>query len=263
MKNKFSGERILSDDPRLRRTYYQSVVAYKFASKYTRDKRVLDLACGDGYGSNMLSQNAKSVTGIDYDLQTIQNARVKYKKQKNVKFARVDFVKSFPALGKFDVVVSFQAIEHFKDLNDYLSKIKKLLKKGGVFIVSTPNKDQVSYGFNPYHFYDFDFKILNSWLSRYFSSVNFYGVFGNKNASKAKNKNEKLAKSLMNFLPLGLVNLIPNYLARKIYGVGSSLIKTLTYMLEKEVIDNINEKSFFVSKNDVKKSLDLLAVCKK
>ena len=259
----FTGERVLPDDPRLRRTYLQSLTAYKFAQKYCKNKKVLDLCCGEGYGSAFLSQKAKEVTALDYNLEAIKSARIKYRHFKNLKFINADFMKALPRLKKFDVVVSYQAIEHFEDLNRYLKQVRYLLKKDGIFLVSTPNKSKTFYGFNPYHYYDFTSDDFNALLKRNFSKVALYGVFGDKLASHAKAKNETLTKLVLSYFPKSILKIIPVSLLRFMYTIGSGLIKQITYLKEKEIITNLTEDSFHISKNDVKKSLDLLAVAKK
>ncbi|MFA6047632.1 MAG: class I SAM-dependent methyltransferase [Parcubacteria group bacterium] len=111
--------------------------AYKFASDFVKDKTVLDFGCGGGYGTEYLSRFTNlNVTGFDIDKKTIGINR-EYYKNKNLQFESEK-----DRLGKYDVITSFQVIEHIKERNvdNLLSNIKKHLKDDGLFLCATPNK---------------------------------------------------------------------------------------------------------------------------
>jgi 2-polyprenyl-3-methyl-5-hydroxy-6-metoxy-1,4-benzoquinol methylase len=115
---------------------------YEFAKKYVVNKRVLDIACGTGYGARMLSEaGAIEVIGVDIDQGAIDYATQKYEKT-GLSFV-CDSVStvSLPQ-NNFDVVVTFETIEHLNDeiRSQYLQLIKTVLKEDGVIILSTPNK---------------------------------------------------------------------------------------------------------------------------
>lgn len=257
----FTGERILPDDPRLIRTYLQSLKAYKYAVKFCKGKKVLEVGFGEGYGAYHLSKVAKKVVALDYNEEAVRYARNKYKSAHLV-FKKHDFLHSLPKEKEFDVIVSFQVIEHFEDVESYLSKISKLLKKNGVFLVSTPNKQQVSYGFNPYHYHDFSETDLKLLLGKYFKKILMLGVFGSRSASKVKNSNEHLAKSFAGGFIIKALSLFPRKIIAPLYGLGSNMVKYIVYIKEKETLLALKEDDFFVSEKNVKKSLDLLVVCK-
>lgn len=114
---------------------------YKFAYNYVRGKNVLDIACGEGYGSDLLSNIASNVIGVDIDNEAVGNAKNKYKKE-NLKFL-VGGVDKIPLEdGSVDVLVSFETIEHvnFKKQLSFLKEVDRVLKKDSLFIVSTPDK---------------------------------------------------------------------------------------------------------------------------
>jgi len=112
---------------------------YAFASELTEGKRVLDIACGEGYGSEILSRNAKSVVGVDIDPTTVAHAIKKYQSPK-MKFIE-GACEKIPLPDKsVDLVVSFETLEHFEDHNHFIFEIQRVLAPGGLLVISTPEK---------------------------------------------------------------------------------------------------------------------------
>src|SRR5262245_51049092 len=136
----WTGERFL---PWIRESTiaYEHLHRYAYAAELTKDKRVLDLACGEGYGARMLAETASSVVGIDIDENVIRHASVKYAGSTNLQFISGS-ITAVPIQDahSFDVVTCFEAIEHIEDQEALLAEVKRLLKPDGTFIVSTPNK---------------------------------------------------------------------------------------------------------------------------
>src|SRR6202166_1480667 len=122
------------------RIAYEHLHRYAYASTFVKDKLVLDLASGEGYGSGMLATSAASVTGIDIDESVVRHATEKYG-SRNLQFISGS-ITAIPIQEdhSFDVIVCFEAIEHIEDQEKLLGEVKRLLKPEGLFIVSTPNK---------------------------------------------------------------------------------------------------------------------------
>ena len=135
---------------------------------------VADVACGSGYGSHLLASNrAKKVTAIDCDRKTIQYAKKRYSRR-NVTY-KVGEAEDLPlSTISIDVVVSFETIEHIKKPMKFLREAKRVLKKSGLLIISTPNK-KYSIGDNPFHFSEYNLEEFNQLLKKYFRDVIFYG----------------------------------------------------------------------------------------
>jgi lipopolysaccharide biosynthesis protein/ubiquinone/menaquinone biosynthesis C-methylase UbiE len=114
---------------------------YFVALKLVRDKNVLDIACGEGYGSNLLADEALSVTGIDISSDAIEHARLKYAKE-NLRFLQGDCTAIPLANNSVDVVVSFETIEHHDKHKIFLHEIKRVLKPEGLLIISSPDKKE-------------------------------------------------------------------------------------------------------------------------
>src|SRR2546425_2990783 len=157
---------------------YEHLHRYAFATQFVRNKRVLDLASGEGYGSNLLAKTAKQVVGIDIDEQTVRHAKNKYI------LPHLDFkagsILDVPIEGNgvFDVIVCFEALEHVDDHHKLLSEAKRLLTPNGLFLVSTPNKmlytDEPQFN-NPFHIHELYFDEFKALLENYFRQVKFLG----------------------------------------------------------------------------------------
>ena len=103
-------------------------------------KNVLDLASGEGYGTAFLSKTARQVIGIELDPEVVEHASKTYRNE-NITF-KVGSILKIPLEGNelFDIIVCFEAIEHVAEHSLLLSEVKRLLKRDGLFIISTPNK---------------------------------------------------------------------------------------------------------------------------
>jgi len=154
-KIKFTGERALDNGKS--DLYLISLERYKFASAFVKDKKVLDIACGSGYGTNYLSAFAKDILGVDVDKKTIEYCRLKYSR-KNLHFKLTEKENTEkPFLDKFDVIVCFETIEHIKDYKNFLFRLKQYLKERGVLILSTPNNfRRINPPKNKFHIREFD-----------------------------------------------------------------------------------------------------------
>jgi len=135
---------------------------------YCKDKEVLDIACGCGYGSGLLSEVATSIIGGDYSQEAINYANVNWKKP-NIEFKIVN-IKDTPILGQFDTVISFETLEH---INHAIEKTilfyKSNLKPGGTLIFSHPENEEDAKN-NPFHHH---FNILSTNMQAMVESLGF------------------------------------------------------------------------------------------
>ena len=159
-------------------THYDHLHRYFFASQFVKGKKILDLGCGEGYGAEILSKNAKSVICIDSDKKTIQQAKKKYRSKK-IKFLSGS-ITQVPITGEniFDVITCFEVIEHVKEQKKVLLEVKRLLKKHGLFIISTPNKIVYSKDekyFNPHHEKELTLANFKTLLKSVFPFFQVYG----------------------------------------------------------------------------------------
>jgi len=134
---------------------------YAFARRYAAGKRVLDVACGEGYGSALLAGVAGAVTGIDIDAGAIAHARQSYAALANISFAEGSASMLPLADASVDVVVSFETIEHLPraDQPRMLAEIARVLAADGVLVMSAPNPVEYSSARNyrnPFHLHEPD-----------------------------------------------------------------------------------------------------------
>ena len=140
----FTGERVvLGKSPH--RVDSEHLARYQYLDQFIKDKIVLDIACGSGYGTDMLAKSAKEAYGVDISPDAIQHANEHYSAT-NLHFqqgaaGKSDFPDNF-----FDVVVTYETIEHLTVAvaKEYLADIFRVLKAGGQLFVSTPNRRVVS-----------------------------------------------------------------------------------------------------------------------
>jgi ubiquinone/menaquinone biosynthesis C-methylase UbiE len=120
--------------------WYEHWHRYLFASPLVSGCEVLDLACGEGYGSALLARSARRVTGADVASGVIAHARARYASQANLAFHEADCTALPFADGSFDAVVSFETIEHVAAQQTFLNEVRRVLRSDGLFILSCPNK---------------------------------------------------------------------------------------------------------------------------
>jgi len=146
---------------------------YALAMEFVPNKKVLDIACGEGYGSHLLAGKASHVTGVDINKEVISQASAKYQKP-NLAFI-AGSAEDIPAGGKqFDIVVSFETLEHIANHDKMMEEIKRVLQPGGLLIISTPDKknysDKTGYQ-NPFHLKELYPEEFTALLKNHFNHV--------------------------------------------------------------------------------------------
>jgi SAM-dependent methyltransferase len=132
-----TGERTLPDVPAENYWYRRHLAVYEWIGARVAGCRAIDMACGEGYGSEVLSRSVASVVGIDANPEAHEHARLRYRRQ-NLRFER-GIVEACGEPGTFDVVVCLQTIEHVQNPVGVLEHFRALLAPGGVAYISTPN----------------------------------------------------------------------------------------------------------------------------
>ena len=148
---------------------------YKYACLFAKNKKVLDIAGGIGYGSFLLSKNGKAeeVHSIDLDSDTVKYANLKYY-DKSIKRQVGDAV-NFIKPEYYDLIVSFETIEHLINYNTFITNIYKSLKFGGELIISSPSVlNTTKIIDNKYHTIEWSFLDFQNLLNKKFEIKDIY-----------------------------------------------------------------------------------------
>jgi SAM-dependent methyltransferase len=175
-----TGERTLPDVPAENYWYRRHLAVYEWIAKRVAGGAVLDMACGEGYGSQVLAGTANSVVGVDGNPEAHEHAKLRYTGP-NVTF-EWGAVETFGEPGSFDAVVFLQTIEHVIDPPAVLSHFKDILKPGGTAYVSTPNVLKLApaghaKSDNPWHLREYRAGEFTELCRGTFSNVEVLGLF--------------------------------------------------------------------------------------
>lgn len=135
----FTGERYTPE--RDREIAQEHWHRYTFARPLAAGRRVLDAACGEGYGSAMMAAAGARVLGLDIGEEVVAHARARYGAVPGLEYARAD-VTALDHLpdASFDLILSFETLEHVHEQERMLDGFARLLAPGGLLLVSTPDR---------------------------------------------------------------------------------------------------------------------------
>jgi SAM-dependent methyltransferase len=181
-----TGERTLPDVPEENYWYRRHLVVYEWIAQRVRGLRAIDMACGEGYGADVLARRAASVVGVDANPEAYEHARLRYARA-NLRFER-DLLDGFSEAA--DAVVCLQTIEHVQEPASVLEHFRNLVVAGeqldgagrGTVYVSTPNvltlaPDGASRSDNPWHVHEYRHQEFERLCASQFTSVEIYGLF--------------------------------------------------------------------------------------
>jgi len=246
------------------------IASYEFALNYVKNNKVLDYGCGTGYGTYLLSKSAQSVVGVDVSGESVAYAKEHYVSD-NVIF------KGINELGneKYDVIVSFQVIEHVKNDKAYINKLKKLLNPNGVLLLTTPNKqgrifNYIQKPWNKYHLKEYSVKSMSNLLKRFFADFEILHISSVSDLVMPEILRRK--KQRLISLPCTLF-FYPNFLKVFLLETQSWLYKKLSAMIKKnnkQVATNDTGKPSYLKYSsqdiiiakEVEYSTDLFVICR-
>jgi SAM-dependent methyltransferase len=140
---------------------------YQFALQFCREKRVLDVGCGTGYGASFLAGSASSVVGIDVSRQAIRYARKRYNRH-NLAFLRMNAESLRFADRTFDFILSSENFEHLSNQGANLQEMSRILKDDGTLLLATPNREMFLGIDNPYHTHECTYEELIQIVQEFF-----------------------------------------------------------------------------------------------
>jgi 2-polyprenyl-3-methyl-5-hydroxy-6-metoxy-1,4-benzoquinol methylase len=173
-----TGERTLPDVPAENYWYRRHEAVYEWIAERVMGRRVVDLACGEGYGTKVLARTARSVVGVDANPEAFEHARAKYT-TRTTRFER-GLIDTWE--GDVDCVVFLQTIEHVEDPDVTLAHVRELVGDAGIAFVSTPNVLTLApagakKSDNPWHVREYRAAEFRELCERHFGTVDLYGLF--------------------------------------------------------------------------------------
>ena len=162
-----TGERTVPGIPEENYWFRRHEVAYEWLLPLVRELRVLEVGCGEGYGTALLAAAASSIVGVDYDALTIEHAAARYSQ---ARFVRGNLAALPFESASFDALVTLQVIEHVWNHREFVAECLRVLRPGGLLVVTTPNRLTFSPGsdvpLNPFHTKEFTAAELRELLTR-------------------------------------------------------------------------------------------------
>jgi SAM-dependent methyltransferase len=234
-----TGERTLPDVPEENYWFQRHLAVYRWIAARCAGARVVDLACGEGYGSAVLASNAQEVIGVDANPEAHEHARLRYSRG-GLRFERA-LIEDWGS-GPCDAVVFLQTIEHLERPSDALERIARLLTPNGTAYVSTPNRLTLApkgaeRSGNPWHVHEYTAREYADLLRPHFGAVELLGVF---HARKLR----------------------AHELAIRIGWDRVHRTLGLTRAFYDRFVPSLGESDFAIRSGDLDRALDLLAVCR-
>jgi SAM-dependent methyltransferase len=235
-----TGERTLPDVPEENYWYRRHLAVYRWIAARCRGLRVVDMACGEGYGSAVLAEHAAQVTGVDANPDAHEHARLRYS-MPGLRFER-GLVEQWEDGAPWDAIVFLQTIEHVTEPAALLRRFATLLAPGGAVYVSTPNRLTLApagaeRSDNPWHVREYAPAEYRDLVGPEFASVELLGLFHAR-----KLRAHELA------LRLGWDRAHP--------------MLRLTRRFYDRFVPAISERDFELRPGPLERALDLLAVCR-
>lgn len=253
--------------------YLKQLAAYVYTKERVDKKSVLEVGCGAGYGASYLSKYSSNIVAVDISKKFIGFCHARYKK-KGLNFVQASGLNLPIKDNLIDVVVSFQVIEHIepKKVRDYLSEVERVLRDGGVFVASTPNKKLRLLPFqkpcNPEHEKEYDYKEFKKVLSDVFEEVKVYGLKGSEEIQSIERnrvkQNPLKVYIIKPFIPL-MKKMLPRIILFQLKGMKNSIVRyeKKRSLIAKETFKKIRISDFKVMLPCPKDCLDFYGACKK
>lgn len=249
-----TSEDIPSDNP----IHQRLLKAYVVAQDYIQGD-VLEVGCGEGRGIDLVLPRAQSYTAIDKIANVIDQLRTKYP---TGKFHSGNIPPLAPFTdNSFDVVITFQVIEHIQDDVSFLKEIHRVMKPGGLAIITTPNRP-MSLSRNPWHIREYTGKELGDLAAKVFSKVEVKGITGNGKVMEYYERNRKSVEKIMKWDFLDLQYKLPASLLRIPYEMLNRRNRNKLKDGADDLVMSIKHDDYKISESP-EKALDLLVFCRK
>jgi len=220
---------------------------------------VLDAGCGEGFGTVLLAEGARSVLGVDYAAEPVATARGAYARP-GLDFRQLD-VHDLPRLGRrFDLVTNFQVIEHLPDPARFLTAVRDVLAPGGRLLLTTPNR-LTSVSENPVHLREYTADELRALLAPLFAEVEMHSMLGNDRVRAFDAERGRQVRRLLRLDPLGLRHVLPERLTYFAFANLAAVVRRRVLSTVQEAA-RITPEDFWVVGEARPDALDLVALCR-
>jgi 2-polyprenyl-3-methyl-5-hydroxy-6-metoxy-1,4-benzoquinol methylase len=249
-----TSEQITSDNPIHQRLFKAYIVAKDFIKG-----NVLEVGCGEGRGVGLLMEHAESFTAVDKIKSLIDDLRQKHPSGKFVDMN----IPPFDGLtdNTYDTVVSFQVIEHIDNDLLYLKEIHRVLKPGGIALLTTPNR-KMSLSRNPWHVREYLADELKALAQKIFAQVEMKGITGNEKVMTYYAQNKKSVERITRWDILNLQYRLPASILRMPYEILNRWNRNKLQSGDGKLVTDIHHEDY-VMVDDAANALDLLLIVRK
>jgi len=249
-----ASDKIASDNP----IHQRLLKAYYIAEDYI-DGDLLEIGCGEGRGIAMLKDRVKSFTAIDKIESVIESLSEQFP---DVKFIQ-DNIPPFNKIedNSFDVIITFQVIEHIKNDRLFLEEIHRVLKPGGKALITTPNIKKTLTR-NPWHIREYTAEELTKLAGEVFDRVTMKGVTGNDKIWEYYEQNKKSVEKITRFDILNLQYRLPAALLRIPYDILNRINRNKLQTGNDDLVSQISHRDYLVT-DDASEALDLFCIVEK
>lgn len=255
-----TAERVSHKDRSDNYVFQRSILAYVEAAKYV-DGKVLEIGTGSGYGIELIASHAQEFVTVDKFKPAILDEPEMAAKS-NIQFLQMTVppLQGIPD-NTFDFAISFQVIEHIGEDKKFVQEIYRVLRPGGKFILTTPNKP-MSLTRNPWHVREYTPRELEQCLKTAFADVEQLGVFGNEKVQAYYEKNKAAVKRITRFDVLNLQYRLPRQLLQIPYDLLNRLNRKRLLKSDAALVSDLSMEDFFLAPaSDA--CLDLFFIAKK
>lgn len=249
-----TSESIPSDNP----IHQRLLRPYILASQFIKGD-LLEVGCGEGRGIDSLLPHISSYSAIDKIEPVIKKLQSKYPQARFLS-GNIPPLSAFTD-DSFDSIISFQVIEHIQDDERFLKEIHRVLKPGGIALITTPNRPY-SLSRNPWHIREYTSQELSSLAKRFFSEVTSKGITGNEKVMEYYQRNKKSVDKLMRWDILNLQYKLPAWLLRIPYEFMNRLNRDKLKDSGDELVRSIRQDDYILTE-DAEHSLDLFLILRK
>src|SRR5688572_12887268 len=249
-----TSEQIASDNPIHQRLYK----AYVVAKDYVQGD-VLEVGCGEGRGIETLLPLVKSFTAVDKIKPAIDELQLKFPTGKFISM-------NIPPLSgladnTYDRIVSFQVIEHIENDSLFLKEIHRVLKPGGIALLTTPNRS-MSLSRNPWHIREYLPDELKKMASKIFSHAEMKGITGNEKVMNYYEQNKRSVKRITRFDIFNLQYNLPASILKVPYEILNRWNRNKLQSNDSRLVTDIKHEDYIVV-DDARAALDLLLIVRK